>query len=187
MLYGRHYSSRYRTIAELIPPNSSVLDLCCGPAVLYERHLRQKPIEYTGLDINEKFIKRIARLGAHGQIWDLRSDTPLPPADYVIMQGGLLHFLPDASPMVDRMLQAARRQVIISEAIRNFASSNAPLLASLGRWLTDPGTGRHPLRFTERTLDDFFTAYAARVDRSFLISGGREKIYVLNAKVTGDE
>lgn len=180
MLYGRHYSSRYRTIADLIPTNSSVLDLCCGPAVLYEGYLRHKSIEYVGLDINERFIKRMVRRGARGQVWDLRSDKPLPPADYVVMQGSLLHFLPDPAPVVDRMLRAARRQVIIAEPIRNFASSKVQLLAVLGRYFTDPGSGRQPLRFTEQTLDNFFTAYATLLRRSFLIDGGREKIYVLN-------
>src|SRR5678815_1547239 len=154
MLYGRRYFARYRAIADFIPSNSSVLDLCCGPAVLYGRYLRRKSIEYTGLDINEKFIKRVVRLGGRGHIWDLRSEKPLPSADYVIMQGSLLYFLPDASQIIDRMLRAARRRVIISEPIRNFASSNLPLLAALGRWLTDPGTGKPLSRFTERTLDE---------------------------------
>ena len=63
LLYGRHYSSRYRAIAELIPPASNVLDLCCGPAFLYRRYLRAKSVPYTGLDINAKFIEQVARLG----------------------------------------------------------------------------------------------------------------------------
>ncbi len=180
MLYGRHYPTRYSTIADLIAPRSSVLDLCCGPAVLYERYLRHKSVDYTGLDVNEKFIKRLVGLGGRGQIWDLRSDEALPPADYVVMQGGLLHFLPDPSPVVDRMLRAARRQVIIADPVRNLASSNVPLIASFGRWITDPGTGQQPLRFTEQTLDDFFSAYGTRVHQSFLINGGRDKVYVLN-------
>src|SRR5713101_4008912 len=113
LLYGRHYPSRYRAIADLIPSGSSVLDLCCGPALLYHRCLRAKSIQYTGLDLNAKFIDRLIRWGGCGQIWDLRSEEPLPSADYVIMQASLYHFLPDASPVVNRMLRAARKQVII--------------------------------------------------------------------------
>ena len=111
LLYGRHYASRYRAIAELIPAGSNVVDLCCGPALLYHRYLRAKSVQYTGLDINRAFIDRLTERGGSGQVWDLRSEEPLPPADYVIMQASLYHFLPDASPVVDRMLEAARKRV----------------------------------------------------------------------------
>jgi hypothetical protein len=113
-------------------------------------------------------------------VWDLRGDRPLPAADYVVMQASLYHFLPDARPVVDRMIEASRRQVIIAEPVRNLATSNARLLATLGRVFTDPGSGHQHRRFTEATLDQFFSAYSARVTGSKLIAGGREKIYVLD-------
>lgn len=181
LLYGRHYPSRYRAIADLIPDQSSVLDLCCGPALLYHRYLRSKKIEYTGLDINANFIARLIRRGGSGKVWDLRNNEPLPSADYVIMQASLYHFLPDASPIVNLMLQAARTQVIIAEPIRNLTSSGSGLLSLLGRLFTNPGSGEQPLRFTERSLADFFSAYGPRVVRSFPIAGDRERVYVLNA------
>lgn len=180
LLYGRRYPSRYRAIAELIPPGASVVDLCCGPAALYHNYLRHKSVRYTGLDLNPRFIDRLTRLGGHGQVWNLQGDEPLPPADYVMMQGGLLYFLPDPAPIMDRMLQAARKQVIISEAIRNLASSRMPPIAWIARRSTDAGVGATPQRFTEQTLDAFFRSYASRVSRSFLIPGGREKVYVLD-------
>src|SRR5258705_7630934 len=96
LLYGRHYPSRYRAIADLIPAGSSVLDLCCGPALLHRRYLKHKSVQYTGLDINKVFIDRLNRQGGCGRICDLRSEEPLPSADYVIMQASLYHFLPGA-------------------------------------------------------------------------------------------
>ena len=183
LLYGRHYSSRYRAIADLIPNGSSVLDLCCGPAHLYHRYLRAKSVRYTGLDINAKFIARLTRRGGSGRVWDLRSEEPLPSADYVIMQASLYHFLPDASQVVERMLRAARKRVIIAEPIRNLATSNSRLLSLLGRLFTNPGVGEHSLRFTEASLTNFFSGYASRVDESFTIAGGREQVYVLNTRV----
>ena len=183
LLYGRHYASRYRAIAELIPAGSSVLDLCCGPALLYHRHLRTKAVQYTGLDVNASFITRLIRRGGSGQVWDLRSEEALPAADYVIMQASLYHFLPDASRVVDRMLQAARKRVIIAEPIRNLATSNSRLLSLLGRLFTNPGTGEHSLRFTEASLADFFSGYASRVIEFFTIAGGREKVYVLSKTI----
>jgi len=184
LLYGRHYTSRYRAIAELIPAASSVLDLCCGPALLYHRYLRSKAVQYTGLDINANFIARLIRRGGSGQVWDLRSEDALPSADYVIMQASLYHFLPDASQVVDRMLQAARKRVIIAEPIRNLATSDSRLLSLLGRLFTNPGVGEHSLRFTEASLADFFSGYASRVVESFSIAGGREQVYVLDGQIS---
>jgi SAM-dependent methyltransferase len=181
-LYGRHYGSRYRAIAELVPNGSSVLDLCCGPALLYHRYLRPKSVRYTGLDVNAKFIDRLTRRGASGQVRDLRSEEALPEADYVIMQASLYHFLPDPSPVMDRMLRAARRQVIVSEPIRNLSSSDSRLLALVGKLLTDPGVGNHSQRFNEASLDQFFLRYRSLVQQSFLVAGGREKLYILSRR-----
>ena len=181
LLYGRHYASRYRAIAELIPEGSSVLDLCCGPALLYHRYLRPRNVKYTGLDINANFITRLIRRGGGGQVWDLRNNEPLPAADYVIMQASLYHFLPEASPIVNRMLKAARKQVIIAEPIRNLTTSNSGLLSLLGRMFTNPGSGEQALRFNETSLAEFFSAYRSRVVQSFPIAGDRERVYVLSA------
>jgi SAM-dependent methyltransferase len=181
-LYGRHYDARYKAIAELIPNDQTVLDVCCGPAFLYQYYLRDRCVEYTGLDMNAAFIKRLVARGGKGEVRDLREDQPLPRADVVIMQASLYHFLPDARPIVDRLIAAAIRQVIIAEPIRNLATSPSRVLAWMGRMLTDPGSGDQPHRFTEASLDRLFTDYAPLVAHSFLIAGGREKVYVLNSK-----
>lgn len=177
-LYGRHYPSRYRAVAELIPTGASVLDLCCGPGVLYARYLRRKSVDYVGLDINETFIERLKRRGVSAKVWDLSRDEPLPPADYVIMQASLYHFLPDPLPILNRMLVAARKQIIIAEPIRNLACAKLPLLTSFARLLTDPGNGDQPYRFTERTLDDLMNNLYSNAPRTLLIRGQREKLYV---------
>ena len=180
LLYGRHYRARYRVIAEMIPAGSSVLDLCCGPAILYHRHLRPKAVDYMGMDINAKFIARLIRRGGNGRVWDLRTEEALPSADFVVMQASLYHFLPDASPVVDRMLDAARKRVIIAEPIRNLTSSDSRLLSLLGRLFTNPGSGEQRLRFSEASLADFFSRYKSRIAESFPIAGGREQLYLLN-------
>jgi hypothetical protein len=178
-LYGRHYPARYRAIADLIPAGASVLDLCCGPALLYHRRLREKRVDYTGLDVNPRFIRRLVARGAAGRVWDVAGETPLPRADYVVMQASLYHFLPQPRPVVDRMLAAARRQVIIAEPVRNLASSRWRALAALGRRLSDPGDGTSARRFTAATLDQLFASYGGRVRGSFLIPGAREKVYLM--------
>src|SRR5215472_2386614 len=96
-LYRKNYGARYQAIADLIPPGASVLELCCGPGVLYRRYLCQKGIQYKGLDINPKFIRYLTKRGVAAELWDLRSDRALPRAEYVVMQASLYHFLPRAS------------------------------------------------------------------------------------------
>jgi SAM-dependent methyltransferase len=181
LLYHRHYGARYRAVADLIPPLASVLDVCCGPAILYERYLRHKDVDYTGIDISRPFIDRLNARGGRGYVWNVRSEEPLPGADFVVMHASLCHFLPDPSAVVGRMLRAAGKQVIIAEPIRNMTSSSIPVCAAIGRRFTDPGDGQSAQRFNEDSLDVFFKGYSRIVTKSFLIPGGREKVFVLDA------
>jgi SAM-dependent methyltransferase len=179
-LYGRHYPARYRALAEMIPAKASVLDVCCGPGILYDRYLRRKGVDYLGLDINPRFVARVRRRGGRAMLWDLHRDEPLPAADYVTMQASLYQFLPNAAPIVERLCRAARKRLIVAEPIRNLADSAWPWLARMAQRSTDPGLGSRPSRFTEATLDELFRSLGMPVSRSFLIPGGREKIYVLD-------
>ena len=182
LLYGRYYSTRYRMLADLIEPQTSIVDLCCGPGILYERYLRSKGVSYTGIDINERFIQRLNRIGTRGLLCDLREATTLPEADYVVIQASLYHFLPQPNRLVDQMLSAARKNVIVAEPIHNVATQRIPVLTSLAKTLTDPGSGLQEERFTEESLDEFFSHYRAEVVKSFVIPGGREKVYVLKGR-----
>jgi SAM-dependent methyltransferase len=175
-LYGRNYGARMSAVAEHVRDGESVLELCCGPGTLYFRHLRDHT--YTGLDVNEGFVSALRRRGVDAHVIDLARDgEPLPQADVVLMQASLYHFLPEASAIIERMLGAARDRVIISEPIRNLASSNLPGVGLLGRYAADPGVGGHADRFTEETLDALMERYD--VMSASLIPGGREKVYVL--------
>ena len=179
-LYRRHYSGRYEAIANLIPRGAEVLELCCGPGILYERYLRHKNVRYRGLDISENFVADLHRRGIVAERWDLRSDRPLPYAEYLIMQASLYHFLPDASTVLGRMLEAAGKQAIIAEPIRNLSSTKVPMIARLSSQLTDPGVGGSTNRFVEKTLDDLAESYGSLLRESFLAPGGREKIYIFD-------
>jgi SAM-dependent methyltransferase len=177
-LYGRHYDARYRAVANAIENGASVLDVCCGPAVIYRRYLRAKRVAYVGLDINPSFVRRVIESGALAEVRDVRDSIPLPEADYVLMQASLYHFLPDARPVLQRMRDASRHAIIIAEPIRNLATSRLPLVSSVSRLLTDAGAGSEPLRFSEAGLDRMIAEAFGRIDDSFLIEGGREKVYV---------
>jgi len=185
-LYGRHYESRMRAIAEQVPEGSSVLELCCGPGTLYIRYLRERVAQYVGLDVNRRFIDGLMQAGVDARRIDLAADgRQLPEADVVIMQASLYHFLPNAEPIVERMIAAARDRIIVSEPIRNLASSELPVVGALGRRFANPGVGGHAERFSEATLDLLMQRHGSRVLRAFLIPGGREKVYVLDARPPG--
>ncbi|MHB8657150.1 MAG: methyltransferase domain-containing protein [Solirubrobacteraceae bacterium] len=183
ILYGRHYRDRLSLVAEQVPEGASVLECCCGPATLYRRYLRARRSSYIGLDVNERFVSRLRRAGIDARVIDLASgDQPLPPADVALIQASLYHFLPEPGRLIDRMLLAARERVVVSEPIRNLASSELPLLGALGRRAADPGVGGHTQRFTESSLDALMKRYAGQVRTTFTIPGGREKVYVLDAR-----
>jgi trans-aconitate methyltransferase len=182
-LYGRRYQDRLRSIAEQVPEGSSVLELCCGPGTLYTRCLQSRTSSYIGLDLNDRFVRALRRRGVDARRTDLaHSEEALPEADVVLIQASLYHFLPDAERIVERMLAAARDLVVISEPVRNLASSTNPLIRRLGRRAADPGVGAAERRFTEATLDELFEPYRERVRTEALIPGGREKLYVLSAR-----
>jgi SAM-dependent methyltransferase len=179
-LYGRHYEERMRLVAAQVPHGSSVLELCCGPATMYTRYLRGRVSSYIGLDVNAAFVKRLQRAGVDARVADLADrSNPLPRAEAAIMQASLYHFLPAAEQIVERMIAAASERVIISEPVRNLASSGLPVVSQLGRRAADPGVGGHEQRFDEDSLDRLMSPYEPRVLTAFLIPGGREKVYVL--------
>ena len=181
-LYGRYYTDRMRAVAGEVPDGSSVLELCCGPGTLYLRYLRARTRRYVGIDVNARFVAQLQRRGVDARRLDLAAGAdPLPDADAVILQASLYHFLPDPEGIIDRMLAAARDRVIVSEPVRNLASSDLPLIGRLGRSAADPGVGGHAQRFTEATLDALMERYRERIQKSFPIPGGRERVYVLSA------
>jgi SAM-dependent methyltransferase len=114
-----------RAVAAEVPDGASVLELCCGPGTLYLRYLRGRVGGYVGIDVNSRFVEQLGRRGVAANRLDLATDDePLPVADAVILQASLYHFLPEPQRIVDRMLVAARDRVIVSEPVRNLASSS---------------------------------------------------------------
>jgi len=181
--YRGEYRERSGAIAALIPERSSVVDVCCGPATLYFSHLKSKQVSYVGLDINRGFVDRLSARGVKAYAWDVAKNEPFPEADYVVMQGSLYHFLPDPYAIVDRMLAAARRNVLLTEPVQNLADSKNRLVSWMASKLADPGTGDQANRFDERLFGEFVDHYrrAGRVIDSYPIAAGRERLCVLRA------
>jgi hypothetical protein len=175
LLYGRHFLARYAAIAAEVPFGSSVVDVCAGDGYLYLNYLRAKSVRYQALDISPRLVQWMQRHGVQAQRFDVWQDA-LPVADIVIMQASLYQFLPNAALVVEKMLRAARQQVIITEPVRNIASSDNLLLRLVGRRLTRPdkGGGEYQAqRFDQASLMALFRQFSA-FERSCELPGGRE-------------
>ena len=90
-------SKRHRVMLEVIKPESrneevSLLDFGCGAAHLNEYILQQglKNIEYSGLDLSEKFVSLSQSKFPDNQFYclDLLDDNAsLPEFDYIVLNG----------------------------------------------------------------------------------------------------
>jgi hypothetical protein len=156
-----------------------VFEACAGDGYLYRRYLAPRGVRYRGGDINPAFLAHAARRRIPMAAFDLRRDE-VPRADVVLLHASLYQFMPEHRRVVDKLLGAARRSLIISEPVKNLSSAGFGPVAWLARRSANPGDGDKPARFDEPSLDAFFAEnYADRVERSLLIPGGREKIYCL--------
>jgi hypothetical protein len=178
-MYGRDFEARYRAINDLIADGSDVFEACAGDGYLYRHYLSKRSVRYTGGDFNERFVAHARQNDVPITHFDLSRDT-VPRADVVLIQGSLHQFMPDHRGVVDRLLGAARGRLIISEPIKNLATHHWGPIAWLARRATNPGDGQKTARFDEPRLDAFFSEYYAdRIERSFVIPGGRDKVYCL--------
>jgi SAM-dependent methyltransferase len=86
---------RYRIMLELVRERTgkfSVLDFGCGAAHLYDYIIEQgvKKIEYSGMDISEKFIQLCRSKHPNTEFYcaDILSHgCSVPEADYIVMNG----------------------------------------------------------------------------------------------------
>jgi hypothetical protein len=174
VLYGEHIDDRYAAIAAEIPAGSRVVDVCMGDGALYLRSLRSKLTSYIGLDRSSAMVDWARKRGIDAREFDVTVANP-PECDVAVIQGSLYQFLPDARPVVEKLLHAARHKVIVSEPIVNLSSSRNPWLSTLSRHLTNPDPSRPSSgeRFDQASLDEFFRSFHS-FERSHSIAGGRE-------------
>lgn len=169
MTLGSQFDRIFSDVAALIPDHSSVLDLCCGTALLKRNHLDKRiDISYAGIDINENFVRPLRRDGLHVVEADVRT-TVFPRADYVVMCSSF-HLMNNAADLIFRkMTDAARKAVIISEPVINFACHPNRLLSRLAQWLGNTGEGDCSFRYDVRS----FSAFCERNNvSSFLYKSG---------------
>jgi hypothetical protein len=185
-LYGRHFRARYVAIAGEIPERSRVVDVCAGDCYLYVEFLRQKSVEYLGLDLSANLVKWAQRHAVNARVFNLWDDD-VPKAEIIVMQASLYQFAPHAETVLRKLLAAAQKTLIVSEPVRNLTSSGSPLLAWIGRRLTAPTakcSGYSGYRFDAGSLSDLFRSFE-ELERSFFIPGHRELVGVFRGQNPG--
>lgn len=180
LVYHKDFVKRFKAVADQVPDGSSVVDVCCGPALIYDRFLKGRGVKYTGLDINPYFIA--ARRNSSGKIvpWDIELRGALPKADTLLMQCSLYQFIPRQDEILDKLFAAAGKRVVITEHVSSWSKSPNRLLQMLSHVATNPGTGPKTERFTPETLEQALARYkpANRIS----LCGGTEMLYVFDVE-----
>jgi hypothetical protein len=142
--YMGHYGRVSRKVADIIPENSSVVELCCADSFLYIKFLRDKNVDYKGVDYSRK-------VGVDAEVADVTA-VGLPDVDSVIMLRSLYQFLPDVMPVIEQMYAACRQQVIIMEPVKTLSSSDSKILSWIAKRAANPGDGHKMHRFDESSF-----------------------------------
>ena len=181
IIFGRQFEKRYQEVASFIPNGSRVVDICCGDATAYRYFLRKKNVRYLGLDINPFFVRWLKKKRIPIRLFDVYRNE-IPSAEYVIMLGSLYQFIPRHKEIMDKMLKAATKKVIITERIQGaFSSSTNSLISYIARRLANPGTGHAMHRFNEKKLVRFLMSYGAKLERYYKICNNTQIVAVLIA------
>lgn len=177
ILFGKNYDIRYLSIARLIEPKNTVVDVCCGDCILH-RYLKGKNVRYLGLDISPAFVNRALKNGISARLFDLREDE-VQAADYVILQGSLYQFK-NPGMIVKKLYNASSKKLIISETIKTVSThrlSKNPLIGAAVSLLVGTENKNALFRFEETSLKKLLAIYEPHY-----IEAGKDLIAVIEKK-----
>ena len=179
VLYGKEYFNRFKRIASVIESGSSVIELCCGFGDFYVYGLKNKQINYLGVDLSPDFVKYGSKKGINIIERDVNSYN-FPQSDYYVIVSSLYHFYPGPEVIIKKMLSAATKNVLIVEPVKNLLNSKYRIISRLALLLTNEGGGKNAFRFTEESLDRLmennFKKNIINIEKT---KNGKEKIFVL--------
>lgn len=176
-LYGRQYAELFKKLAGYLERNSSVIELCCGFGNFYISALKNRPVNYLGVDSNPVFVKSGVGNGFNIIERDI-NEFDFPQSDYYIMISSLYHFYPHPETVISKMLAASSKLVIISEPVKNLLNSRFKLVSKLSLASTNEGKAKNSFRFTEASLDNLMKInFKENIVEEFATN--RDKIYIL--------
>lgn len=179
--YGAEYADRYALIADQFRQPAHVLEVCCGDLLLHE-HLQRRGLlrSYTGLEMSSAMLARGQARGIDVRAFDVRAGGELPRAEIVVMQASLYQFHDMAEALLRRLWEAAERQLVIAEPVRNLSQSRNALLRWLAQLLSRTDDRVHTFRYTEQTLLDLYQHCQIPVSQVCRTKQGREMVVVSN-------
>jgi methionine biosynthesis protein MetW len=104
----------YELIAELVAPNSTVLDLGCGNGELLQLLTREKGVVGRGVDIEEAMIRSCIAKGLsvfHGNLDEGLKDYPTASYDYVILNR-TMQVVHEPVLLLTEMLRVGRHGIV---------------------------------------------------------------------------
>ncbi len=113
IIHGKNYTKRYVLIAEIIQPNSSVLDIGCGSCLL-QRYIEDKNVHYEGWDLNPFFVKNTQKKGGLILLKNATKAT-IPEKDYIVISDVLHHIAKKDKGLVKECLKKIKKALIIVE------------------------------------------------------------------------
>jgi hypothetical protein len=149
-----------------------------GDAYFYRHYLSKKNIRYSCADINPVFVRHAKNKGLQVSLLDIPKGA-IPPADIILLQGSLYHFIPDEGALIRRLLGACRSQVIISESTENLSNDSRPLKSMIGTFLSKAKSGQSKIKFTAEMLKASFAPFEKHISVWEESPGNRELIVVL--------
>jgi len=181
LMYGKNFCARYQQVANAIPANCSVLDLCCGDAHLYSHFLQQKNVEYTGLDTNPCFVKAAETKNIPIIKQTLTAQSSLPIVDIIIIQASLYHFINETPQFIQNLLAHAKEKVIITEPVKNLSSSSNPIIRFIAQRSGNTGEQHYAQRFIPESFTELCKQFEELIELREIASG-REMIAIFKGR-----
>jgi len=179
VLYLGGYSARFKDViscAEFDSNNDEkILELCFGD-IYIARWAQRAGIKYTGIDVNEVFVRYASAQGIDARLEDLHRMSKLPDASVTVMLGSLYHFHDDLKGFIDRVMASAHR-FIISEPVTNL-SSNKGLIGWIARRSAKAGHGHESFRYDEPVLIDALTKVCGDCYTIQVLKKGKKDIII---------
>jgi len=109
-LHGNALDERFKIMAEEVGKNKKVLDVGCGPGNFAE--YLDSTCDYSGIDLNEKFIAHAKEKGLNVKLGDLLDEKNYTNCDVTIICDILHHVVPDDKTVVEMCKKKSAKTII---------------------------------------------------------------------------
>ena len=84
------------------------------------------------------------------------------------MQASLYQFIPNEKKILEKLLNATKKYLIISEPVINYSQSRSKLISKIARLLNNPGDGIKEKRFNLESFKKTLTPFKKNIIKEFL-------------------